>query len=116
MENVFITITGIEHYYDKKPFTVGKVVKIVKEPCNEYDHEAICVRLPYVGAVGYVANSTRTVYAGTHSAGRLYDKIDEYAYAVIMFVTHSSAIGLVLSPEQVEKNEGTQGFDVDTKW
>ena len=55
-----------------------------------------------IDTIGYVANSTSTVYAGTVSAGRLYDKIDDYAYAQTMFITHSSVIALVLSPEEVE--------------
>ena len=30
------------------------------------------------------------------------DKIDDYAYAQTMFITHSSVIALVLSPDEVE--------------
>lgn len=55
-----------------------------------------------IDTIGYVANSTSTVYAGTISAGGLYDKIDDYAYAQTMFITHSSVIALVLPPEEVE--------------
>lgn len=98
----FITITGIDHYYGKKPFEVGRVFKIIKEPDNEYDDEAICAFLPFIEKIGYVANSTRTVYQGTVSAGRLYDKIDDYAYAKAMFITHSSVIALVLDKDDVE--------------
>ncbi len=103
MENVFITITGINNYYGKTPFKIGGIVKISKEHNNRYDSEAICVELPMLYTVGYVANSVHTVYQGTHSAGRLYDKMGDYAYASVMFITHSSVIALVLSPEQVEK-------------
>ena len=41
------------------------------------------------------------------SAGRLYDKIDDYAYAQTMFITHSSVIALVLPPEAVEDSDNT---------
>lgn len=102
MENVFITITGVNHYFGMKPFKVGKIFRIVKEDDNDYDEEAIRAELPAIDTIGYVANSTSTVYAGTVSAGRLYDKIDDYAYAQTMFITHSSVIALVLSPEEVE--------------
>lgn len=71
------------------------------------DEKAIRAELPMIDTIGYVANSTSTVYAGTASAGRLYDKIDDYAYAQTMFVTHSSVIALVLSPEQVEGDDDT---------
>lgn len=99
----FITITGLHHYYDKRPFEIGRIFKLKKEPDNEYDEEAIKAELPYIGTVGYVANSANTVYTGTVSAGRLYDHIGDYTYAQVLFVTHSSAIALVLPPEEVEE-------------
>ena len=49
--------------------------------------------------------TVHTVYSGTVSAGRLYDKIDDYAYGKVMFVTHSSAIVLVLDKEEVEEDD-----------
>lgn len=106
MENTyFVTITGLNHYYGKKPFEIGRIIKLVKEPDNEYDKEAIAAFLPFIDKIGYVANSTNTVYDGTISAGRLYDKIEDYAYGKIMFVTHSSAIVLVLDKEDVEETD-----------
>ena len=104
MKNIFITITGQNHYLGMKPFKVGRIVKIVKDVKNPHDDEAICVELPFIDTIGYVANSTNTVFAGTYSAGRLYEKIGEYAYAQVMFITHSSVIALVLPPELVEEN------------
>ncbi len=107
MESTFVTITGVRNYYGMKPFKVGKIFRIVKEDDNEYDEEAIRAELPMIDTIGYVANSANTVFAGTVSAGRLYDKIDDYAYAQTMFITHSSVIALVLSPEQVEGDDDT---------
>ena len=101
----FVTITGLNHYYGKKPFEIGRIIKLIKEPDNEYDTEAILAFLPFIDKIGYVANSTNTVYDGTISAGRLYDKIDDYAYGKVMFVTHSSAIVLVLDKEDVEEED-----------
>lgn len=101
----FVTITGLNHYYGKKPFEIGRIIKLIKEPDNEYDKEAILAFLPFIDKIGYVANSTNTVYDGTISAGRLYDKIDNYAYGKVMFVTHSSAIVLVLDKEDVEEED-----------
>ncbi len=107
MENTFITITGVRNYFGMKPFKVGKIFRIVKDDDNDYDEEAIRAELPMIDTIGYVANSTDTVFAGTVSAGRLYDKIDDYAYAHTMFITHSSVIALELSPEQVEGDDDT---------
>ena len=104
MENTyFVTITGLNHYYGKKPYEIGRIIKLIKEPDNEYDKEAIAAFLPFIDKIGYVANSTNTVYDGTISAGRLYDKIEDYAYGRVMFVTHSSAIAIVLDKEDVEE-------------
>lgn len=102
-KDIFITITGLNHYYGKKPYKVGRIVKIVKEPYNEYDSEAIRVELPFIDTIGYVANSVNTVFDGTMSAGRIYDQIDDYAYAKVLFITHSSVIAAVLSKDEVEK-------------
>ena len=114
MENTyFVTITGIDHYYGKKPFEIGRIVKLIKDKDNEYDKEAVAAYLPFIEIIGYVANSTNTVYDGTISAGRLYDKIDDYAYARVMFVTHTSAIALILDKEDVEETENDDGDEED---
>ena len=99
METMFVTVTGVSHYYDLTPFRPGCIVKLVKDKHNNFDDEAIAVRMPFIDTVGYVANSVNTVFLGTFSAGRLYDRIGDFAYARIMFVTHSSVIALVLPPE-----------------
>jgi homoaconitase/3-isopropylmalate dehydratase large subunit len=66
---------------------------------------AIRVELPFIDTIGYVANSVGTVFAGTCSAGRLYDKFEDYAYAQVMFITHSSVIAIVVPKEEVEKKD-----------
>ena len=53
--------------------------KLLKEPDNEYDKEAIKVEMPGIGQMGYVANSPYTVVGESYSAGRLYDKIGDTA-------------------------------------
>ena len=46
-------------------------VKLVKEPDNEVDSEAIKVEMPGIGQIGYVANSPYTVIGESMSAGRI---------------------------------------------
>ncbi len=48
----FITITGLKFHFGSKPFEVGQKVKLVKEPDNEYDSEAIKTELPGLGCAG----------------------------------------------------------------
>lgn len=114
MENIFVTITGQNSYLGLKPYKVGRVVKLVKDKDNEHDEDAIRVELPFIDTIGYVANSTDTVYKGTFSAGRLYDKIGDEAFAQIMFVTHSSAIALILPPDAENDDDG-ESFDVEAE-
>ena len=103
MENYFVTITGMSHYLGMNPYKINRLVKLVKEPDNPHDPEAIRVELPFIDTIGYAANSVNTVFAGTYSAGRLYDKFEDYAYAQVMFITHSSVIAIVVPKEEVEE-------------
>ncbi len=96
MSEIYITITGQNHYLGMKPFKVGRRVRLVKDEDNGYDSEAIRVELPYIDTIGYVANSTHTVYDGTQSAGRVYDRIGDVSCAEVMFITHSSVIAKIL--------------------
>ena len=100
METMFVTITGVNHYYGLKPFKVGGILKLVKDKHNDFDGDAIEVKMPYIDTAGFVANSPNTTFKGTFSAGRVYDNFGDYCYARIMFITHSSVIALVL-PEEV---------------
>lgn len=61
-------------------------VRLVKEPDNEVDTEAIKVELEGLGHVGYVANSPYTVAGESYSAGRLYDKIGDTAEGTVLYV------------------------------
>ena len=61
----------------------GMKVKLVKEPDNAYDTEAIKVMMKGVGLVGYVANSVYTVKGESWSAGRIYDHIGKKAKGTV---------------------------------
>ena len=74
-------------------------VKLKKEPKNEYDAEAIMVKMKGIGKVGYVANSAYTVKGDTMSAGRLYDKIGKKAKAKIVYVIPGGAICKLIEDE-----------------
>ena len=88
----FITITGLKFHFGSKPFEVGQKVKLVKEPDNEYDSEAIKAELPGLGCTGYVANSPHTVLGDCISAGRLYDKIGDIATVKVGYVLDNAVI------------------------
>ena len=74
-KNIFITITGFQHYYGLEPFKIGNLIRCAKEPGNPYDSDAIRAFLPYIGKVGYIANSPQTKAGGTESASRIYERV-----------------------------------------
>lgn len=53
-KNIFVTITGFQHYYGREPFQIGNLIRCAKEPSNPYDSDAIRAFLPYIGKVGYI--------------------------------------------------------------
>lgn len=99
MEQFYLTITGTHAYYGLKPLAIDRIIHCIKEPENPYDAEAIRCELPYIGTVGYVANSPKTKVNGTLSAGRLYDSAPNDFYVIVKFTTTSRAIALILTEE-----------------
>lgn len=83
---------------------MNSIIKLCKEPENQYDSEAIACEMRHAGRVGYVANSTTTVALGTMSAGRLYDKITyDKDFVQVKFIVNSSIIAKVLTESEIEE-------------
>ena len=68
------------------------VLRLIKEPDNVYDEEAIRAELEPVGKIGYIANSVHTVPRGCASAGRIYDTFDRFCFGIIRFVVGDTVI------------------------
>ena len=92
MDEMYFTIAGCRHYFGRDFMKKGMKVKLVKEPDNEYDKEAIQVKVKGLGKVGYVANSPFTVKGESMSAGRLYDKISDKAKGKVVFVVDGGVV------------------------
>lgn len=97
---MYITIIAFQNMHGTKPLKLDGIIKLVKEPDNKYDTEAIACEMRYFGKIGYVANSTNTVITGCMSGGRLYDKINDEYFAKIKFVTDSAAIAKVMTSDE----------------
>ncbi len=95
-EKIYFTITGMNFYHGTSFLEPGMKVKIKKEPDNQYDKEAIKVKLDGLGKIGYVANSTKTVIGDSYSAGRLYDCIGNKAKGKVMYVVGGSALCVLI--------------------
>src|SRR5690625_130743 len=92
IEKNYVTVTGTKYNEANKTINVGDTVMFLKDYKNPYDDEAIAVFSEDKKQIGYVANSIRTVAKGTYSAGRLYDKFDNFAIGVIRFIVKDTAI------------------------
>ena len=101
MSDIYASVVGLKNYKGNQVFKIGSHVKLVKEPDNDYDTEAIACEIKYVGKTGYIANSTKTVIKGTMSAGRIYDKISDICFAEIKFIANDSVIAKILTPEEI---------------
>ena len=86
MGKMYFTIAGTKHHYGQEYFEPKMEVKLVKEPDNEFDKEAIKVEMDGLGLVGYVANSPYTVQGESMSVGRLYDRIGDTAKGIVKYV------------------------------
>jgi len=100
MAKQYVTVAGFWKFYGLIPFEEGQIVYLKKEPDNLHDAEAIAVHLPYVGTVGYLANSPRSVVRGTMSAGRLYDRIESNSVARVLFISDTNIICELLSQKK----------------
>jgi hypothetical protein len=95
-KEIYITVTGLNHYYNMKPFKIGSLVMLEKEPDNEYDENAVMVMAPLLGKVGYVSNTPYTTITGSRSADQIYEQIPQECAAVVCFMTDKSVIARLL--------------------
>lgn len=78
------TVTGTNFYDASKKLNSGVPLRLLKEPDNEFDGDAIAV---YVEdeKVGYVANNDYTKYDLTSQASELHDKIADICHGEFLF-------------------------------
>lgn len=92
MKPIYFTITGTKHYFGSDFLKPGMKVKLQKDTQNEFDNEAIAVKMDGLGKIGYIANSSYTVLGESYSAGRLYDKINKKATGTILYVLDNGVL------------------------
>ena len=85
-KKTYFTLTGTQYFHGNDFLEKDMKVKLVKDPDNEFDKEAIKVELEGLGQIGHVANSPYTVVGESCSAGRLYDRIGDKAEGKILYV------------------------------
>lgn len=98
MKNYF-TVTGMNYRLGTDFMKEGMTVKLVKEPDNKHDKEAIKVEMKALGTIGYVANSVHTVIGESMSAGRLYDRIGDTAVGKVLYIFDGSVVCEVIEED-----------------
>ena len=115
MKRIYFTIAGTNHYFGHDFFEPNMTVRLVKEPDNIYDTEAIRVEAEGLGKVGYVANSTYTVEGLSYSAGRLYDKIGKTATGTVKYKLPGNVLCYVneesLLEQETEDKKNSDSFE-----
>lgn len=112
-KDLYFTVNAVNMFHGIKPFKIGSIIKLVKEPENDYDTEAIRVELRYAGPSGYVANSVKTVAKGTYSGGRLYDKILDEDYGKVEFIVGETIIAKRLTTVELDKEKQDASSDIN---
>ena len=51
---MYITIQSFDKFHGPKPLVLNRLVKLVKEPNNKYDAEAISCEMRHFGKIGYL--------------------------------------------------------------
>lgn len=92
MKDIYFTIAGTNYRFGRSFFEKAMTVKLIKEPDNEFDKEAIRVEVDGLGPVGYVANSPHTVLGESYSSGRIYDLIGDTATGNVLFVLDGGVV------------------------
>ncbi|MCR5005121.1 MAG: HIRAN domain-containing protein [Clostridiales bacterium] len=122
MSKVYITLTGTKYRFGTDFLKPGMKVRLVKEPDNEYDAEAIKVMMKGMGQLGYVANSWRTVIGDSCSAGRIYDRIGDTAkakivhvlpYGAVLKVSKKSLLGYKREDAEIKPMEENTTYEMD---
>ena len=83
-KNELFTITGRHFYKNNVNLTPGKPLRLVREPDNEFDRDAIAV-YAQDEKIGYVANKEYTKFELTSSASELQDKIENVSQGSYLF-------------------------------
>ena len=113
MNRIYFTLTGTKHRYGSDFIEPGMSVRLVKEPDNEVDSEAIKVEMEGLGQVGYVANSPYTVEGESFSAGRLYDRIGDTAECTVLYVLPGGVLCYISVDGEDEEDEEDEAENED---
>ena len=83
--SIYFTVTGTAHHVGQSFIEPGMKVTLEKEPDNQFDKEAIVVKMDIFGKIGYVANNYNTIIGECYSAGRIYDKFEDKATGTVKY-------------------------------
>ena len=85
-EKIYVTINHLDDFESQLFLKTGDILILKKDRNNQYDDEAVAAYTKDNCKCGYVANSVHSVARGTHSAGRVYDLIEDEARCTVRFI------------------------------
>lgn len=100
--DVFVTLTGFNHYGLTKRLLEGEEVVLIKEPLNPNDPLAVAAYYKN-SKIGYVANGLTTVREGTSAASFIYELMDESCTAQVVESNYSYTVCRLLGVFDTDK-------------
>lgn len=88
----YITITEFDEFYGLKPFGIGNILTCIKESSDPFDPKVMKVILPYIGTIGFVANTKESTIGGTTSASRIFHYVRKKFFVRVLFTCECGII------------------------
>lgn len=98
---IFVTLTGYNHYFGIGVFDLGGTFILKPEPENPHDKYAVAVYSKKYGKCAYIANTSQTAALGTETAKSLYNLNIEGAEIKIRIIAGEYIIASFEKPEEI---------------
>ncbi|HIV49225.1 hypothetical protein [uncultured Helicobacter sp.] len=97
-----ILIIGLQSFGNRAFLRPHRILRLTKDPHNPYDPYAIYAQLPYIGTIGYLANTAQLLFEGCVSARGIYFDFTTQGYAKVEFIAQNWAIcELIPAPQRL---------------
>ena len=113
-KNIFVTITGFQHYYGREPFQIA-ISSAVPRSRAIRTTAMPSARFCRTSQGRYIANSPQTKAGGTESASRIYERVPKRFYVRVLFTTCTKIICRVEFGDMSDLNAELESQTED-KW
>ena len=90
---------SINNQHNEKPLKPSTIIKLIKEPDNKYDTEAIACEMSYFSKIRYNTNSTNTMIKNCMNSRRVFGNIKSSSFLFIKtIVSQTNLYILYINP------------------